>query len=360
VSGVQPQVRETPPDEDAASVKLSPYWPEDAQIVRSSGDGDTKGLLKPEAAGTCATVDFVANNMVGWYRGNGNAQDATAIQSPGTLTGGAGTNAVGMVGTAFGFDGSTGYVELNNGTGNEFVVTTGLAMDAWINMNALPAPGAYQPVIARWSNTTTDRSYFLGVRNNGGVLQAVAAVQQANPGPGGTYLEADIPISGGGVGNYVHIGFIYDQVAGLVWACDSGNGNIVSTCFANSGPGGTGVGIAGSPLQLTPTSTTRIGGDNAGRFFNGQVDEAEIFADPAATGNKWVNIFNNIATSQGNGKCINFFTITPPNQTVNEATSPAVQYSITRTTAPGLAAPVYQETTGVTYFTSPACPVGHG
>ena len=88
-----------------------------------------------------------AAGMVGWWPGEGNAND---IQSPtfenGTLQGGATATASGKVGQAFSFDGVNDYVSQ---TLPANVKTPNITIDAWVNLASLSASGPFgQTIVA--------------------------------------------------------------------------------------------------------------------------------------------------------------------------------------------------------------------
>ena len=59
-------------------------------------------------AGDCSPAPA---GLVSWWAANGDASDSVGTNN-GTLQGGAIANSVGLVGTAFGFDGTNGFVQI--------------------------------------------------------------------------------------------------------------------------------------------------------------------------------------------------------------------------------------------------------
>jgi hypothetical protein len=74
---------------------------------------------------TCTTPPA---NMVGWWPGDGNANDIISSNN-GTLVGGV-TFAPGEVAEAFSFDGSTGYINATDS--GKLDISGPLTVDAWI------------------------------------------------------------------------------------------------------------------------------------------------------------------------------------------------------------------------------------
>ncbi len=80
----------------------------------------------------------VPPDLVGWWRGEGNADDLAGTNN-GALLGNATTSAPGEVGQAFGFDGTNGYVQIPDAPE---LNPTNLTIEAWVLFSALDSAGA--------------------------------------------------------------------------------------------------------------------------------------------------------------------------------------------------------------------------
>ncbi len=76
--------------------------------------------------------------LVGWWPGEGNANDITGTNN-GTLQGGATANTIGLVGTAFGFDGTNSYVQIPDAPA---LRPTNLTIEAWVRFDSLDSAGS--------------------------------------------------------------------------------------------------------------------------------------------------------------------------------------------------------------------------
>jgi hypothetical protein len=77
------------------------------------------------------------SGLVGWWPGDGSAGDIVGSHN-GTLQGGASANAAGLVGGAFSFDGTNGYVSIADSS--TFHLST-LTVEAWVWFDAYQSPG---------------------------------------------------------------------------------------------------------------------------------------------------------------------------------------------------------------------------
>ncbi len=74
--------------------------------------------------------------LVGWWPGDGSAADIASTNN-GTLQGGATANATGIVGPAFSFDGTNGFVQISNAASLQ---PTNLTIEAWVRFSSLDSP----------------------------------------------------------------------------------------------------------------------------------------------------------------------------------------------------------------------------
>src|SRR5262245_45350712 len=85
-----------------------------------------------------ATCFSAPTNVVGWWPGDGNANDIVGTNN-GTLQGGATAAAAGMVGSAFTFDGTNGFVQIPNSAS---LRPTNLTIEAWVRFSCLDSAGS--------------------------------------------------------------------------------------------------------------------------------------------------------------------------------------------------------------------------
>jgi hypothetical protein len=101
--------------------------------------------------------------LVGWWPADGNANDVTGTNN-GNLAGGATASAAGVVGSAFSFDGTNGYVRIPD---SPVFRPTNLTVEAWVNFNSLDSPGSGYPgeqymVFKQNSRSNAFEGFFLG------------------------------------------------------------------------------------------------------------------------------------------------------------------------------------------------------
>jgi uncharacterized repeat protein (TIGR01451 family) len=89
--------------------------------------------IRADAAGSCFSAP---PGLVGWWPGDGSAADIASTNN-GTLQGGATANATGVVGPAFSFDGTNGFVQIPNAPALQ---PTNLTVEAWVRFSSLDTP----------------------------------------------------------------------------------------------------------------------------------------------------------------------------------------------------------------------------
>jgi hypothetical protein len=118
-------------------------------------------ILFAVSAARAVDCDPPPSGIVGWWPGEGNAWDVIGTNN-GTLMGGATANAPGVVGSAFQFDGTNGYVRFPDSPAFH---PANLTVEAWILFRTLntPASGTYpgQDYIVFKQNSRS--SYFEGI-----------------------------------------------------------------------------------------------------------------------------------------------------------------------------------------------------
>jgi hypothetical protein len=97
-----------------------------------------------------------AEGLVGWWPGDGNANDL-AGGNPGTLQGGATATALGVAGTAFSFDGTNGYVQIPD---DPDLRPAQLTIEAWVRFDSLDSPA--------WGGSPAGDQYLVFKQNANG------------------------------------------------------------------------------------------------------------------------------------------------------------------------------------------------
>src|SRR2546430_335583 len=76
--------------------------------------------------------------LIGWWPGDGSANNVLGTNN-GTLQGGTTANAPGQIGTAFGFDGTNGFVQIAD---SPLLRPTSLTIEAWVRFASLDSAGS--------------------------------------------------------------------------------------------------------------------------------------------------------------------------------------------------------------------------
>ena len=116
-------------------------YPSNAVSFTVSSPTPTPG---PTVAG-CAAVP---NNLISWWRADGDASD-NAGTNPGTLQGGATATTTGKVGQAFSFSGNGTYVSLGNPA--SLSLTGAMSIEGWINPSAGPGSNLLSAIMTKWA-----------------------------------------------------------------------------------------------------------------------------------------------------------------------------------------------------------------
>ena len=91
--------------------------------------------VQSPAASSCSAT---APGLVGWWPADGAANDIVSTNN-GLLQGGAVANGIGMVGSAFSFDGTNGYVQIAD---SPALKPTNLTIEAWVRFTSLDSAGS--------------------------------------------------------------------------------------------------------------------------------------------------------------------------------------------------------------------------
>ncbi len=103
-------------------------------------------------------------NLVGWWPGDGNANDIAGTNENGTLMGGAIATAAGLDGQAFSFDGTSGFVQIPDSPALD---PANLTIETWVRFASLDSSGFGAPagdqymVFKQNSHATTFEGYDL-------------------------------------------------------------------------------------------------------------------------------------------------------------------------------------------------------
>lgn len=201
-------------------------------------------------------------NMVGWWPGDGNADDIVG-GNHGTLMGGAGF-ATGMVDQAFSFDGVDDFVSIADAP--SFDLTNAITLDAWIYRTK---SNAYQAIVGKWSGNAypyapgedAQRSYMLYVHNSNGLAMIISTNGGQRSGDHAYVIGATVPLN-----TWAHVAGTYD-------------GSSINL-YLNGNPAGS---IPYNQPAFDSTAPVRIGTYvNVGYpqealSFGGNIDEVEIF-----------------------------------------------------------------------------------
>jgi hypothetical protein len=201
------------------------------------------GTLSFFGLGACTTPP---PNMVGWYPGDGNADDISVTGNNGTLQGGA-TFAAGMVKQAFSLNGIDAYVQAAADAAQD--PTTGGSQDAWVYFNQTPSAAGHKMEIIGKGGAGAD--FDLQADEDDRFRFYIAA---GNSATSTTVIQAGV---------WYHIAGTWNSTSGI---------NI----YVN------GVLEQSAPVQITRSQSGQslmIGNQPTfgPRLFNGLIDEVEIF-----------------------------------------------------------------------------------
>jgi len=235
---------------------------------------------------TSAHAQCVAppSGMTNWWPADGNAFDIIG-GNHGTLQNNAGF-AAGEVGQAFNLDGANGFVLVPNDPAAAFNFTGSFSIDAWIFL-AANSP-EFSPIVSKWNDIGVNhRSYFLAIDNARVTNQQRLRFDVSQdglfgiPSPNNSIRTS---ISSIPTNSWTHVAAVFDASVP--------NLHVYINGVLNDGP-----------AQIEPTTTTPfvnnepvlIGAGDLGSdvrdFFNGSIDEVELFNRPL-TSAEVLSIFN--------------------------------------------------------------------
>jgi hypothetical protein len=258
---------------------------------RALAQSELVAIYDAGAAGKCKACTPPPNNMVSWWSGDGNPNDVFD-GNHGTWVG-TSAYATGMVAQALNFDGAS-YITVPD-TGN-LHLPSNFTLDAWVYPQSLTTPTSFPMVFSKFGGGQS--SYELHLQSDGSVRANIS-------GDGTTFdnLVTDpglVPVQ-----TWTHIATTYESGTWKIFV----NGLEVASKISSV----TSVFIGTAPLL--------IGSDTGGNFFNGLIDEAEIFQRALETAE-----IQAIYAALSSGKCkpppvVQFRSAT---YTVGEDNSPAV------------------------------------
>ena len=94
--------------------------------------------VAPGAFGATGSCQPPPSGLISWWPGDGNASDIVGTNN-GVLEGGATATAPGLVGTAFGFNGASSYVQIPD---SPSLHPTNLTIEAWVQFSSLNSTGS--------------------------------------------------------------------------------------------------------------------------------------------------------------------------------------------------------------------------
>jgi len=139
-----------------------------------------------------------ADGVISWWPGDGNGNDVVGMNS-GMLQGGATANAVGLVDSAFSFDGTSGYVQIPDAPA---LKPTNLTVEAWVRFGSLDttgtaAAGQQYIVFKQNSRTYGFEAYDLGKSRSGGQDFFVFRTSSADGTAAAVYSSTLVTACGG-------------------------------------------------------------------------------------------------------------------------------------------------------------------
>ena len=242
--------------------------------------------IQPLSAQTsCAPVPA---GLVGWWAGEGNANDNTTTNN-GVLEGGV-SFVPGEVGQAFSFDGVSGSVVVPDSI--SLRLTNQITIECWINPSRIVGD---QHIAGKLGGSGGINGYELAL--SGSTLFG----QFNNPGQPwpGPSVQTEVPIS---TGVWNHVAWTYDQSAmRLYW-----NGSLVATH------------LIGANAIAQSSSNFQIGGvdSNPKVYFSGLIDEVSVY-NVALSAAQIQTIFEAAHAGKCFAPVLPYFQIEPADQTVN-------------------------------------------
>ncbi|MEQ1921297.1 MAG: LamG-like jellyroll fold domain-containing protein [Pyrinomonadaceae bacterium] len=231
-----------------------------SDVVSNTSTGASTQNVDVTGTGDAAVCTAPPAGMVLWHSAENNALDNTASGNNGSAGTGV-TYVPGKVGQAYNFNGaSNGTVIVPDSASLD--VTTHFTFDAWVNPSVVYSGGLNSGAVISKVGGGVNNGYQFGITGNGTINnQVFCQFNAASESWPTNVLNATVP---GGIplGAWTHIACTYDNNNLMAYV----NGVLVGT--QNIGP----------KSVVNSVSNLRISGDdNLNVFFNGQIDEPEVF-----------------------------------------------------------------------------------
>lgn len=216
--------------------------------------------------GQCVTAP---SGMTDWWPADGNTFDIIGGQH-GSLQGGA-TFDSGKVAQAFSLDGTNDFVLVPNNPAAAFNFGGSFSIDAWIFLKG--APPEFAPIVSKWNDIpfgNENRSYFFAVENISGLRLRFDVSKDGHflGGSSALVISADlVPLN-----TWNHVAAVFDGTTHSLTVYLNGHASSALTIPANvSAPF-----VNNEPLLIGAADA----GSNVRDFFNGLIDEVELFNRP--------------------------------------------------------------------------------
>lgn len=239
--------------------------------------------------------------MTAWWRADGSATDVVG-GNDGTLVDGVTFTPIpcatsvtkgGMVGQAFSFDGTTGYVLIPSSAALQ--PPDAISIDAWVYPTKFNGPGSFggRVIISKYNTfvpAARGVSWELMVRESGRVLWSVVDDAQPN-----SYFNAitDVPLT---LGAWSHVAATFDTATQEIAVYI--NGQKVPTSCEPGTECGPVTKLLQSPSDVMIGAATYNSLPGIGGFWSGRIDEVEVF-NRALSSTEIQAVFN----ARSAGKC---------------------------------------------------------
>ncbi|HSU54759.1 MAG TPA: LamG-like jellyroll fold domain-containing protein [Candidatus Dormibacteraeota bacterium] len=223
---------------------------------RALSEGEIQAIVAAGTAGKCASSNPAPTNcivppagLVSWWRGEGNAVDATDGNSGAQMNGVAFTN--GLVGHGFDFNGTSAFVQVPDSANLRF--TNAMTVETWIYPRAVGSH--YREIVSKWEGGVEQRSYTFNIQPSG---QADFTID--HDGSAGNIASA-MSTNGVPLNQWTHLAGVYDGVRVKLYL----NG-VLHSAAVSSGP----IFAGSAPLIIGSTLLS-------GSYFEGIVDEPSVY-----------------------------------------------------------------------------------